>query len=235
MDAARATAVDQAEGQSPPKTLVDWALEILDTADPHEKARLGDLAAAEWLRGAIPLAYDPAQPPRAPPDRPARSDAVRLLPPSRMPKLGKGGSAQSRLAMLHSLAHTESWAVDLSWDIVARFGAQLRMPREFFDDFARVAQDEGRHFKVLSERLLELGSHYGALPAHDGLWDSAMSTSHCLLARLAVESCVHEVSGAAFVLCSLPGLCFSSGSSTNWHQYIDSYSNANIDLKLYVH
>jgi uncharacterized ferritin-like protein (DUF455 family) len=207
MDAARATAVDQAEGQSPPKTLVDWALEILDTADPHEKARLGDLAAAEWLRGAIPLAYDPAQPPRAPPDRPARSDAVRLLPPSRMPKLGKGGSAQSRLAMLHSLAHTESWAVDLSWDIVARFGAQLRMPREFFDDFARVAQDEGRHFKVLSERLRELGSHYGALPAHDGLWDSAMSTSHCLLARLAVESCVHEVSSAAFVLCSLPCLC----------------------------
>ncbi|XP_047086829.1 uncharacterized protein HI_0077 isoform X2 [Lolium rigidum] len=195
MDAAGATAVDQAEGLPPPKTLVDWALQILDTADPDEKARLGDLAATQWLRGAIPLPYDPAQSPRAPPDRPARSDAVRLLPPSRMPKLGKGGSAQSRLAMLHSLAHTESWAVDLSWDIVARFGAQLHMPREFFDDFARVAQDEGRHFAVLSARLRELGSHYGALPAHDGLWDSAMSTSHCLLARLAVEHCVHEARG----------------------------------------
>uniref|UniRef100_A0ACD5WZ70 Uncharacterized protein n=1 Tax=Avena sativa TaxID=4498 RepID=A0ACD5WZ70_AVESA len=199
MDAAGgaggASAFDQAEGQPPTKTLVDWALEILDTADPDEKARLGDFAATEWLRGAIPLPYDPAQPSRAPPDRPARSDAVRLLPPSRMPKLGKGGSAQSRLAMLHSLAHTESWAVDLSWDIVARFGAQLQMPREFFDDFARVAQDEGRHFVVLSARLRELGSHYGTLPAHDGLWDSAMSTSHCLLARLAVEHCVHEARG----------------------------------------
>ncbi|KAM0890201.1 hypothetical protein ACQ4PT_027186 [Festuca glaucescens] len=195
MDAAGATALDQAEGLPPPKTLVDWALQILDTADPDEKARLGDLAATQWLRGAIPLPYDPAQSPRAPPGRPARSDAVRLLPPSRMPKLGKGGSAQSRLAMLHSLAHTESWAVDLSWDIVARFGAQLQMPREFFDDFARVAQDEGRHFAVLSARLRELGSHYGALPAHDGLWDSAMSTSHCLLARLAVEHCVHEARG----------------------------------------
>ncbi|XP_051203739.1 uncharacterized protein [Lolium perenne] len=203
MDAAGATAVDQAEGLPPPKTLVDWALQILDTADPDEKARLGDLAATQWLRGAIPLPYDPAQSSRALPDRPARSDAVRLLPPSRMPKLGKGGSAQSRLAMLHSLAHTESWAVDLSWDIVARFGAQLQMPREFFDDFARVAQDEGRHFVVLSARLRELGSHYGTLPAHDGLWDSAMSTSHCLLARLAVEHCVHEVSSSASVLCSL--------------------------------
>uniref|UniRef100_A0A0D9Z7P9 DUF455 domain-containing protein n=1 Tax=Oryza glumipatula TaxID=40148 RepID=A0A0D9Z7P9_9ORYZ len=179
----------------PPKTLVDWALEILGTADPDEKARLGDLAATEWLRGAIPLPYDPSRPARPPPDRPARSAAVRLLPPSRAPKLGKGGSAQSRLALLHSLAHTESWAVDLSWDIVARFGAPLRMPREFFDDFARVAQDEGRHFAVLSARLRELGSHYGALPAHDGLWDSATRTSHSLLARLAVEHCVHEARG----------------------------------------
>ncbi|GJN07810.1 hypothetical protein PR202_ga25674 [Eleusine coracana subsp. coracana] len=131
------------EDEKPAKTLVDWALEILSTADPDEKARLGDLAASLWLRGDIPLPYDPSRPSHAPPDRPARSDAVRLLPPSRGPKLGKGGSAQSRLAMLHSLAHTESWAVDLSWDIVARFGAPMRMPREFFDDFARVAQDEG--------------------------------------------------------------------------------------------
>ncbi|OEL38216.1 hypothetical protein BAE44_0000764 [Dichanthelium oligosanthes] len=183
------------EGQESPKTLVDWALQILSTADPNEKARLGDLAASLWLRGDIPLPYDPSRPARPPPDRPARSAEVRLLPPSRMPKLGKGGSAQSRVAMLHSLAHTESWAVDLSWDIVARFGARMRMPREFFDDFARVAQDEGRHYTVLSARLRELGSHYGALPAHDGLWDSAMRTSHSLLARLAVEHCVHEARG----------------------------------------
>ncbi|KAJ1297034.1 hypothetical protein BS78_01G347200 [Paspalum vaginatum] len=183
------------EDQQPPKALVDWALEILSTADPDEKARLGDLAASRWLSGDIPLPYDPSRPARPPPDRPARSAEVQLLPPSRGPKLGKGGSAQSRLAMLHSLAHTESWAVDLSWDIIARFGAQMRMPREFFDDFARVAQDEGRHYTVLSARLRELGSHYGALPAHDGLWDSAIRTSHSLLARLAVEHCVHEARG----------------------------------------
>lgn len=67
------------------------------------------------------------------------------------------------------------------------------MPREFFTDFVKVAQDEGRHFSLLSARLQELGSHYGALPAHDGLWDSAMATSNDLLARLAIEHCVHEV------------------------------------------
>lgn len=67
------------------------------------------------------------------------------------------------------------------------------MPREFFTDFVKVAQDEGRHFTLLAARLEELGSYYGALPAHDGLWDSATATSKDLLARLAVEHCVHEV------------------------------------------
>lgn len=67
------------------------------------------------------------------------------------------------------------------------------MPREFFTDFVKVAQDEGRHFTLLAVRLQELGCFYGALPAHDGLWDSAIATSGDLLARLAVEHCVHEV------------------------------------------
>ena len=78
-------------------------------------------------------------------------------------------------------------------DIIARFGKQESMPKEFFDDFVRVAQDEGRHFTLLAARLEELGSFYGALPAHDGLWDSAVATSKDLFARLAVEHCVHEV------------------------------------------
>lgn len=68
------------------------------------------------------------------------------------------------------------------------------MPRDFFTDFVKVAQDEGRHFTLLVARLEELGSFYGALPAHDGLWDSAMATSKDLLARLAIEHCVHEAS-----------------------------------------
>ncbi|CAA6662398.1 unnamed protein product [Spirodela intermedia] len=60
-----------------------------------------------------------------------------------MPKLGTGGSLESRQAILHSLVHTESWAIDLSW--------------EFLTDFVRVAQDECRHFTLLAARLHELG------------------------------------------------------------------------------
>ena len=54
----------------------------------------------------------------------------------------------SRISNLHALANIEQWAVDLSWDIVARFchvnvdGHPL--PKEFFDDFVKVACDEAK-------------------------------------------------------------------------------------------
>lgn len=173
---------------------MEVALRVLNTADPFEKAKLGDQVASQWLEGTITRSYDPSVDLTVP-DRPARLTNVKLVSPSLMPKLGKAGSLQSRQALVHSLAHTESWAIDLSWDIIARFGKQEAMPREFFTDFVKVAQDEGRHFTLLAARLEELGSFYGALPAHDGLWDSATATSKDLLARLAVEHCVHEARG----------------------------------------
>ena len=118
-----------------------------------------------------------------------------LVEPSKAPRLGKGGTPESRIAILHSLAHIESWAIDLSWDAVARFGAARRMPKAFFDDFVAVAADEARHFSRLAARLRALGSHYGALSAHDGLWNSAAETSGSLEARLVIEHCVHEARG----------------------------------------
>lgn len=176
-------------------TLEQAALKVLQEGDPWLKAEFGDLAATLWLQGAMQSAYDVDGPLLAVPSRPARLDTVRLVAPRDMPKLGRGGSLQSRQALVHSLVHTESWAIDLSWDIIARFGKAEAMPREFFDDFVRVAQDEGRHFRLLAARLKELNSSYGALPAHDGLWDSAEATAHDLKARLAVEHCVHEARG----------------------------------------
>ncbi|OAY45798.1 uncharacterized protein HI_0077 [Manihot esculenta] len=180
--------------ESETETLVEAALRILNTPDPFEKARLSDSVASRWLQGTILQPYLPSV--NLPvPDRPARLTNVKLLAPGLMPKLGKAGSLQSRQAIVHSLVHTESWAIDLSWDIIARFGKQEAMPRDFFTDFVKVAQDEARHFTLLAKRLEELGSFYGALPAHDGLWDSAIATSKDLLARLAIEHCVHEARG----------------------------------------
>lgn len=176
-----------------PATLSDAAVAVLATAAPAEKVARTRAYAAAWRDGTI------AGLGRAvPPDRPARPERPELRPPRDMPKRGRGGSAQNRLALLHALAHIELNAIDLAWDIVARFaatGLPGGMPKGFADDWVRVADDEARHFDLLERRLNALGSGYGELPAHDGLWQAAQSTAHDLAARLALVPMVLEARG----------------------------------------
>ena len=91
------------------------------------------------------------------------------------------------------MAHIELNAINLAWDIVARFGAA--MPRAFADDWVGVAAEEAEHFALLAERLGALGAAYGDVPAHDGLWESAQTTADDLAARLAVVPLVLEARG----------------------------------------
>jgi uncharacterized ferritin-like protein (DUF455 family) len=126
--------------------------------------------------------------------RPARPERPPLLPAREMPKRRAGGSPAGRIALLHALAHIELNAIDLAWDIIARFGAAA-LPREFYDDWVRVAAEEAEHHALLAERLAGFGAAYGDLPAHDGLWQAAETTSHDLLARLAIVPLVLEARG----------------------------------------
>ncbi len=111
-----------------------------------------------------------------------------------MPKRRAFGSLAGRTALLHALAHIELNAIDLAWDIVARFCAE-GLPRAFFDDWTEVAAEEAGHFASLTRRLADFGMRYGDLPAHDGLWDAATATAGDLLARLAVVPLVLEARG----------------------------------------
>ena len=167
------------------------AVTVLTTADPAEKVRLSRRFAEEWRTGAL-AGIEPPGPP-VPPDRPARPDYPELRLPRDMPPRRKAGSVAGRTALIHALAHIELNAIDLSWDIVARFGAE--MPKGFTDDWVQVADDEARHFDMLCRRLADLGSHYGALPAHDGLWQASRDTAHDLAARLAIVPLVLEARG----------------------------------------
>ncbi len=111
-----------------------------------------------------------------------------------MPRRSIGAAPKGRIALLHALAHIELNAIDLAWDLIARFSGD-RLPRAFYDDWVAVADDEARHFALLSRRLADLGAAYGDLPAHDGLWQAAGDTRHDLLARLAVVPLVLEARG----------------------------------------
>lgn len=161
---------------------------VLDAADPRAKVRLARAAARAWRRGALAHRFDVAMP-----GEPARPARPALLPPNRMPKRGKGGSDRGRLALLHALAHIEFSAIDLAFDVTDRFGAQF--PRSFADDWISVGADEAMHFAVLDRRLRALGSGYGDLPAHAGLWEAAAATAHDAAARLAVVPMVLEARG----------------------------------------
>jgi len=110
-----------------------------------------------------------------------------------MPRRGTG-SHRRRFALLHALAHIELNAIDLAWDLLARF-ADAGWPEAFFDDWVGVAADEARHFSLLNQRLQALGGSYGDLPAHDGLWDAADRTRDDVLARLAVVPMALEAHG----------------------------------------
>jgi len=150
---------------------------------------LAEAAAVAWRSGEIGEIGA-----ARPPDRPARLPRPILLPPRDMPKRRAAGGTATRIALLHAVAHIELNAIDLAWDLLARF-ADRAPPRAFFDDWVAVAAEEAKHFALVSGRLQALGAAYGDLPAHDGLWEAAAATAGDLLARLAVVPLVLEARG----------------------------------------
>jgi uncharacterized ferritin-like protein (DUF455 family) len=173
----------------PATSLAGAAALILTTADPAEKVRLSALTAKAWSRGALPPGNI-----SDPPDRPARPPRPPLRPPAEVPRRRINSATAGRVALLHALAHIELNAIDLAWDMIARF-AMPELPVQFFTDWVHVAREEAHHYSLLSHRLAELDAAYGDLPAHDGLWESAMATAHDFAARLAVVPLVLEARG----------------------------------------
>jgi uncharacterized ferritin-like protein (DUF455 family) len=162
------------------------------TGEPRAKCFATRDVARRWRRGALAWDFDVAMP-----DAPARPDRPELLAPGKMPKRGRFGSERAQIALWHSLAHIEFVAIDLALDLAGRFGGTLAEAegRALVSDFLSVAADEAMHFALLARKLDRLGSHYGALPAHGGLWQAAHATRHDLAARLAVVPMVLEARG----------------------------------------
>jgi uncharacterized ferritin-like protein (DUF455 family) len=98
------------------------------------------------------------------------------------------------MAFVHAIAHIELNAIDLAWDIIARFSGE-ELPKAFYDDWVQVAVDEAEHFDLLVRRMTDFSGTYGDLPAHDGLWQAALTTRDDLLARLAIIPMTLEARG----------------------------------------
>ncbi|RMG31243.1 MAG: DUF455 family protein [Gammaproteobacteria bacterium] len=175
-------------GINAPGELRAAALVCLETADPEEKCRCTETVYAALQSGR--LAVDPRCRLEVP-LRPGRPERPRLVPPARVPRR-RPGSRAGRIALIHAVVHIEFNAVNLAWDAVARFPG---MPEAFYRDWARVAAEEARHFRLLARRLASLGAAYGDLPAHDGLWEMALATRDDVLERMALVPRVLEARG----------------------------------------
>lgn len=162
----------------------------LALTEPAAKCRavadLTAMAEAIVVDGEDPgcdLSLDPpavGRPPRPP-----------LVAPSDLPRR-RLGSASGRAALLHAIAHIEFNAINLALDAVCRFSG---LPSAYYRDWASVAVDEARHFRLLQDRLTALDSVYGEFPAHDGLWEMARRTASDCLLRMALVPRVLEARG----------------------------------------
>ncbi|WVN84987.1 uncharacterized protein L203_100124 [Cryptococcus depauperatus CBS 7841] len=175
-----------------PDTLLGFAHLILRTSDPQLKCLLTKEAVTRMRTGKLKS----IRPSKADikkerengglVDEPPRE--VEIIAPGKTPRRGKGGSEKSRILMLH-----------LAWDIIARFAHyevnSKRLPVEFFLDWAKVAEDEAKHYTLLARRLVEMGSYFGAHTVHAGLWESATQTANSLSARIAIIHLVAEARG----------------------------------------
>ncbi|VAV94596.1 FIG00005326: uncharacterized protein [hydrothermal vent metagenome] len=165
-------------------------LAVLQQPEPLQKAKLAhciQLGSSKPVPISLPL-----------PDHPARPETLLYVTPGKAPKR-KWGSEQGRLALLHAIAHIELNAIDLAFDMIARFAFTAPIfpewTSEFCADWLRVGQEEAKHFGMITDLMAKRGMAYGDLPVHGGMWDAAIATRDRVDARLAIAPLVLEARG----------------------------------------
>lgn len=175
--------------------IIDACLKVLETASATQK-----VAAAHHAVSLLqsPHTLEPLTPAPILPARPARPEKPPLVAPPEVPKR-RLGSIEGRAALLHAIAHIEFNAIDMAFDMAARFAATVAERGLDADLFVRqwvgVGGEEALHFSMVTQRMQALGVNYGDLPAHDGLWQAAQDTADSLIARLAIAPMVLEARG----------------------------------------
>ncbi len=152
-------------------------------ADPDEKIEHTREAMGAWQAGK--LCWTEGEEPQTL-NHPGRPDKPDIVQPKDLPKRNIN-SETGRAALIHAMAHIELTAIDLAWDSIYRY---RNMPEAYYDDWVKCANEEAGHFLLLRERLRELGFDYGSFPAHNGLWDMAVTTAGDLMDRMGI---VHRV------------------------------------------
>jgi uncharacterized ferritin-like protein (DUF455 family) len=172
-----------------PHELRQAALCWLVESDAVQKAKGVRRLAQAWVFGELvldaeaSLCVTPITP-----GHPAKPELVSPL----LVKRRSMNTPEGRAVMVHALVHIEFNAINLALDAVWRYSD---MPREYYSDWLKVADEEALHFSLLSDHLKFLGYSYGDFSAHNGLWDMAVRTEQDVLARMALLPRTMEARG----------------------------------------
>lgn len=171
------------------KELREAAMCLLATVTPSAKvAGVMDVASL-WRDGSIALDFNAGLKPLQ--TIPGQPDKPELVPPMQVKKRAMNTS-EGRAILIHALAHIEFNAINLALDAIWRFP---EMPREYYEDWLKVAAEEAYHFSLLNAHLESLGYAYGDFPAHNSLWEMAEKTKGDILARIALVPRTMEARG----------------------------------------
>jgi len=125
-------------------------------------------------------------------ESPSYKNICTIVAPQVVPKRKNITTDEGKITFLHAVAHIEYSAIDLALDAAYRFS---NLPKEYYDDWLKVADDEIRHFQMLEKLLIELGSYYGAIEVHNALFEASQRTAHSFLDRMAVVPRYLEANG----------------------------------------
>lgn len=153
--------------------------------DVERKLALTAALRADWLAGSLDTTSCPQDVEAGRPERPI------LVAPAQLPQRG-AHTPEGHAALVHAIAHIEFNAINLALDHVVRFPA---FPRDYVDDWIKVAAEEAYHFGLVRDHLRTLGYAYGDFAAHDGLWQMTLKTAHDPLARMALVPRLLEARG----------------------------------------
>jgi len=96
-----------------------------------------------------------------------------IVHPTKVPTRKNLHTKEGLSILLHAIAHIEYSAIDLALDACYRFRG---LPEKFYQDWMEVADDEVRHFLLITDLMKDYDINYGDLPVHQGLFDASMKS-----------------------------------------------------------
>jgi uncharacterized ferritin-like protein (DUF455 family) len=162
--------------------------EILTTPTPKEKIDKFKIFYKLYLDGTIE--FDHTQQSELF-KTPSYQNFLKIVDAKTMPKRRVLSTTAGKAYMVHNIVHIEYSAIDLALDHAYRYKS---MPKEFYDDWLEVADDEVRHFLMLEEILNRYGYKYGDFEVHSFLFDVSMNSLD-LISRMATIPRYLEASG----------------------------------------